>query len=476
MPLRLLAALLVFLIDAALAAEPAARYTLRYDAGSETMAVRLCVPVASARIHFSADHGAARYVDALTRENAPVLVADNDGWSAADWHAGECLAYRAALGRIAEAGRHRNSARHGGALTTDPGLWMLRPDVDAESLAPREVSVEMPAGFSISAPWHPLQSADGAKRFSIPQTPDDWMAHVAIGKFEEDPVVLPGGVIRVSILGNADAVQRAKLDAWISRVSRATLAAYGRFPLPDVQMLLVVASQNGAERDPVFGGESTRGQGHAVTLAVDPTQSAAAFDGDWVAVHELSHLFHPYLDDHGSWLAEGLATYYQNVLRARVGLITPARAWEQIDAGFARGRGGMPSVPGKLEDASSDFEEHPEFMRIYWSGTAFWLEVDTELRKSSGNKLSIDEALRRFDACCLPDYRGWAPEAFIAKLDTLLGTDVFRKHFAEYRARRDFPDLGPVYAELGLRRDGEKLIYDDAAPAADVRRAIMSAR
>ena len=38
-------------------------------------------------------------------------------------------------------------------------------------------------------------------------------------------------------------------------------------------------------------------------------------------------------------LAEGLATYYQNVLRARAGLLTPSEAWEQIDAGFARGRG-----------------------------------------------------------------------------------------------------------------------------------------
>jgi len=198
-----------------------------------------------------------------------------------------------------------------------------------------------------------------------------------------------------------------------------------------------------------------------------------AFDRDWVAVHELSHLFHPYLDDEGSWLAEGLATYYQNVLRARAGLLTPAEAWEQIDYGFARGRGAMRA--GDVPLGASG--ERPNFMRVYWSGTAYWLEVDTELRRASGNRLDIDEALRRFDDCCLPSYRAWQPAEFVAKLDALAGTDVFRKHFDAYAKRRDFPDLKPLYARLGLvRTAGDTLAFDDAAPEANVRRAIMAPR
>ena len=38
------------------------------------------------------------------------------------------------------------------------------------------------------------------------------------------------------------------------------------------------------------------------------------------------------------WLAEGLASYWQNLLRARTGLLTPQQAWQQLDAGFGRGR------------------------------------------------------------------------------------------------------------------------------------------
>ncbi len=182
-------------------------------------------------------------------------------------------------------------------------------------------------------------------------------------------------------------------------------------------------------KEPVEFGQSTRGQGSGLTLFVDAAQPAAAFDHDWVAVHEMSHLFHPYLGDRGSWLAEGLATYYQNVLRARAGLLTPDEAWAQIDAGFDRGRSMTRSNDVTLETASEAEGGHTNFMRTYWSGTAYWLETDLALRRSSDNRLSVDEALRRFDACCLPSYRGWKPDDFVAKLDELLGTDVFRKQF-----------------------------------------------
>ena len=468
MPARLLAAFLALAAAPAAASAAAPQYRLRYDSRDETMSVRLCLSEAAARMHFSADEGASNFIENLAREHAPALARDDDGWSAADWKAGECLSYRAALGRIADAGRENGGARRGTDLVVDPALWLLRADDSGGA----EAELTLPSGYSISAPWHPQVSAGDARRFTIPDTPEDWMARIAIGRFAEAPIALAGGTLRFSILSGADAAERSKLATWIAHVSRATLSAYGKLPLADVQVLMLPVA---GEHDPVVFGQSTRGQGHALTLFVDPTESADAFDRDWVAVHELSHLFHPYLGDRGSWLAEGLATYYQNVLRARGGLLTPQRAWEQIDAGFARGRGAMRKNAIGLESASASSGQDHAFMRIYWSGTAYWLEVDAELRRSSGNTLSIDEALRRFDECCLPSYRKWEPADFVARLDALLGTDVFTRRFREYRQRRDFPDLASLYSDLGIHRDGESLRFDDGARAADVRRAIMSA-
>ena len=472
MPIRLLATLLFSLsVATSFAAETAPRYTLRYDAGSETMAVRICVPQAAAHLHFSADEGAERYVASLARENGPLPVRDEEGWSASDWHAGECLSYRAALGRVADSGRRGDGARHGSAMAFDPAVWLLAVDgADPDTSA--DVRVDLPPGYSISAPWHELPPDGGTLRFAMPQTTNDWLARVAIGRFVEVPVALPGGRLRVAMLG-VDADAKRKLDTWIAKVSRAAVSAYGQLPIADVQVLVIAV---GASKEPVEFGQSTRGQGSGLTLFVDPAQPASAFDHDWVAVHEMSHLFHPYLGDRGSWLGEGLATYYQNVLRARAALLTPDEAWAQIDAGFDRGRSMTRSKDVTLETASEAEDGRTNFMRTYWSGTAYWLETDLALRRSSDNRLSVDEALRRFDACCLPSYRGWKPDDFVAKLDELLGTHVFRKQFEEFRARHDFPDLAPAYADLGIRRDHGALHFVDDAPAAEVRRAIMRAR
>jgi hypothetical protein len=67
----------------------------------------------------------------------------------------------------------------------------------------------------------------------------------------------------------------------------------------------------------------------AVLLYVRKGASLEELRADWTAAHELSHLFHPYLGDDGRWLAEGLASYYQNVLRARSGLLEEADAWRR---------------------------------------------------------------------------------------------------------------------------------------------------
>lgn len=470
MPGRPIAAFVLALAaGSAVAADDApAHYTLRYDAAAETMAVRLCLPYADDSVRFTADRAAAGFIEGLARTSGPAPVREHGVWAANGWHAGECLSYRAALGRIVDAGDRGLGARHGGAIVVDPDVWLLRTD-DADRRAPAEVDVELPAGYAISAPWHPAAAGNGATRFSMPPTPKDWLARVAIGRFGSKDIALRGGTLRLSILDGADAPQRAMLEAWLSHVSRATLSAYGKLPLDDVQVLIV--PDRDTHNEPVGFGQSSRGQGHALTLFVDPDKTPKAFDRDWVAVHELSHLFHPYLDDEGSWLAEGLATYYQNVLRARAGLLTQAEAWEQIDDGFARGRG---ATRRGNDMPLGESGRRPNFMRIYWSGTAYWLEVDAELRRTSGNKLDIDEALHRFDDCCLPSYRAWQPAEFVAKLDALMGTEVFRRHFDAYAKRRDFPDLKPLYARLGLRRAGDTLAFDDTAPDAAVRVAIMS--
>jgi hypothetical protein len=475
-------------------AQDAPKYSVVFDAQKLEVATKLCLAQAHAQVTFAADSDQAmRFIHDAWRGDGRTLDSGEGEWTADDWQAGECLSYRGDLAAIAAEHDPEVGLRLGDDLVSAPQLWLLRPDVQRGADA--EVRITLPAGWSISAPWHEIPSAKTAQKakrpgvdaageksvlFSIPNTPANWSAAVAIGHFEEERIELPGGVLRLTILHGADAEQRIKLHDWLAHISRAVLSAYGRLPLADVQVLMLPVSSFGlAHRAvaafaarPVHFGQSIRGEGNALELLIDPTRPTAEFDTDWVAVHELSHLMHPYLDDRGSWLAEGLATYYQNILRARSGLLTPAQAWDRLRMGFADAA--SKPYSDTLEEAAVSMHRTHGFDRIYWSGAAYWLTVDRDLRRASGGKLSMELALSRFRDCCLPAHRGWRPQDFVAKLDALLGVQTFSQRYREFAGMRQFPDWKKLYADLGIRTDGEHLAFDSAAVDAAAREAITA--
>jgi len=456
-------------------------YSVTYDPQTAHAAVRLCLSGTYPQMVFAADSPRAmHFLGDLHRSGAGPVETLRSGWRARGWHAGECLSYSADIGAIASLHSDAGS-RYGEVLITDPQYWLLH--AAAQSAAGARLSIELPQGWTIAAPWHELERAGESIRFQIPDTPPDWSAGVALGHFEEQRIAQPQGNVRVAVLFDVDANQRAKLMAWMQSATSAVLKAYGRMPIPDVSIGIVsIRSTSYAARflallqpSAVFGGESARGQGNAIQLVVDPDRPQAEFTGDWTAIHELSHLMHPYLGDRGNWLAEGLATYYQNVLRARAGIFTPAQAWQHLGDGFADAA--VANSDETLEQAAASMGESHAFQRVYWSGAAYWLSVDVELRRASGGKLNVETALSRFRDCCLPAYREWKPEDFVAKLDALTGVHTFSRRYGEFARATRFPDWRKVYADLGVRRNGgEQTLFDETAPDAAIRAAITAAR
>lgn len=459
LPLRVLA--LFGLVALSARSEAMLRYELAYRSDAETMRVVLCADAAVER-RFVLDRDAETFVSGLERDHGAIERTPRD-WLVRDWRDGECLRYTAALGRIADRGESDVGLRFGADLVVAPTQWLLDTAHDGAA----EVRMILPVGVSISAPWEVLPDEGAVQRFHIPLTPRSWAASVAFGRFARREIVLGNGTLHVALPGIRDAVTQARLFGWIDAVGRAALSAYGRLPVSDVQVLVL---PSGLQRQAVVFGQSQRGQGHGLLLMVDAARPLAEFSDDWTAVHELAHLFHVYLGDDGRWLAEGLASYWQNVLRARAGLLTPAQAWERLDAGFSRGRADVGAAQ-RLDHAP-----RTAFMRIYWAGAAYWLGVDAELRRASGGKKSLELALDRFAGCCLPATREWTPREFVLKLDALIDAEVFVSHFDMARTATTFPDLDRLYATLGIVKAGPTLRFDDTAPAAAVRRAIMAPR
>jgi hypothetical protein len=129
-----------------------------------------------------------------------------------------------------------------------------------------------------------------------------------------------------------------------------------------------------------------------------------------------------------------------------------------------------------LEQASSSMSQTHAFRRVYWAGAAYWLTVDTDLRRVSGGALNLETALSRFHDCCLPAYREWQPKDFVAKLDELLAVQIFSRRYREFSQMKQFPEFHPLFSRLGVRQAGEEVTLDPDAPDAAIRDAISRTR
>jgi len=339
---------------------------------------------------------------------------------------GDCVDYGVRLTGMAARSPGRKGRPPGPDRLTDPGLWLWLPDTG--TAASIEVGFELPEGIEVSAPWTRLDADGRHPRYRLADRPRDWDARVALGHLDRFDIHVGGASLRVALLQGEPAADRDAVRRWITAGAQAITTLYGRFPVPSPQVLVV---PGGAAREPVPWGQVMRGGGDAVHLYIDQTRPLQEFLDDWTLVHELSHLLHPRMASDDAWLYEGIAV-------------------------------------------SQDMHRNRRFMRVYWSGAAIALMADKELRRRSGDRESLDTALARFQACCLPSDRLWSGRAFLDKLDALTGIPVWRSLYAQYVDSTAFPDLRATYRQLGLEARGARHVrLREDAPLSSLRRAIM---
>ena len=217
-------------------------------------------------------------------------------------------------------------------------------------------------------------------------------------------------------------------------------------------------------------GMALRGGGPAVVIFLDRHVTRESLANDWTATHELLHLGVPRLPPEDAWLFEGLASYYTEVVRARAGIISPARAYQHLLEGFERGRSNESSL--SLRDESSQMHERRSFYRVYWAGAALAFLTDVEARRTSGP--TLDSALQAFAACCAASEEDWNAERVLAHLDRSLGAPHFTEQARRWLDRREFPALDGVLRSLGVAPGPRGEAIFGPAPNAAIRDAIMA--
>ena len=377
-----------------------------------------------------------------------------------------CLVYRVDLGAAVAQNLRRgyDALRVGDDLLTVVGAWLWRP-----SAGDLEIRFATPPGIRVSAPWKLIEQADGWRVFRPAATPDSWRARVAFGSFGERSLEVPGGQLRMAVLNPGDAAEVIRMSAWLGEAARAVAGVYGRFPRDRAQ-LMVIPTARGDE--PVPWAHVLRGGGPAAHFFVNPGFDLAAFREDWTAAHELSHLLLPHVTRSDAWLSEGLASYYQNVLRARAGMMSDRLAWQKLFEGFERG---MQSGGGRtLRYATRNMRG--ALMRVYWSGAALVLMADVEIRRQTQGRHSMDTALAALGPCCLEATRSYRAVEIARLLDEATGTRVWRDLLARYVDSTRFPDFMPVFTALGIEIEQGQVALMPEAPLVAIRESLTSRR
>ena len=359
--------------------------------------------------------------------------------------------------------------RVGRDLLTAIGDWLWRPvdsaqdDIDKSDI---EVRFELPPGVSVSAPWERV----GGNTYRVGATPREWPGVVALGGFEPIELSTPGARLELVLIDNPQPALRDALTRWIERAARAITTVYGVFPVPNLQVIVTPTPRG---NKPVPWAYVARGGGSAVHLFVRPNFPEGEFMRDWTVVHEMSHLFLPYMQWGDAWLVEGLPTYYQNVAMARGGLIPEEEAWRRMIRGFEDGE--AVGARYTVYQASERIGRRGIYRRVYWGGAAYILAVDLHLRQSSGGSYSLDDVLQEMHRCCLGTNYRWRGEDVVARLDEAVRSRVFAETFEEQIKSRPFPDYRDSFDALGIGTLGGHPIFEDT-DAAQYRSDIMSPR
>jgi hypothetical protein len=283
--------------------------------------------------------------------------------------------------------------------------------------------------------------------------------------------VLPSGGSELLLQwrGEFNTAERQKLRCWLQSAGDSAAMLYGSLPRDTVRIVL---ERSDRARQAVPYAEVLRDDPQGARFWVNPVFGLDDFLRDWTAVHELAHLYIPFPGDADLWLSEGLATYYQNVLRARAGVITAQQAWQNLYLGFVRGQRDTRMAGLSLAQLSPQMRQTQSYLRVYWSGAAFFLQMDSMLRQQSDNAQSLDRVIQAYATCCLHlgiDSGGQLMAAF----DRIAGGTQFVETYQQFSQSHGQPDPYTLLAQLDLAVQGGS-VQPRKGPAEAIRTAIMA--
>ncbi len=351
-----------------------------------------------------------------------------------------------------------------GMLQLSLPLMLWRPALTGRGQA-TWLEVEAPPGWE-----HSFPGRRRGNRYRLNPLSHDWPSAAVVGPLRQQELSVMGIRFRLSGPESISTTDMEKLSRWIEDNVRSVAGLYGSLPQKEVQILFVPTSA----AQPVPFALVLRGGGATIRFYINPRFSLEKFMADWTAPHEISHLLLPFVRRGDAWFSEGLATYYQYILMARDGRLSEQEAWQRIYAGFEKGRRGREE--GKsLAVTSREMGRRRAYSTVYWSGAAFFLRLDVALRSSGISPGGLDDAVGSLAPLLASQRDVYTCTDLIDYLDEHFDTAVFSRLYRRFVLSGTFPVDEAFLKSLGVGiRDG-RVVLNDRAPLASIRRTIMKA-
>jgi hypothetical protein len=268
-----------------------------------------------------------------------------------------------------------------------------------------------------------------------------------------------GAEIAVSFESAHFDLPQPTLIAWVSRAARAVSKYYGRFPVPRARVRIYAGGGQGVSNGVSYGED-----GAWTRITVGEHATADDLDDDWMMTHEMVHYAFPSVPRRHHWIEEGTATYVEPIARFQIGNLTAARVWGDMLRDMHQG------LP---EEGDRGLDNTHTWGRTYWGGALFCMLADIGIRKNTANAKGLEDALRAINRAGGTIQTDWPLERALDVGDKATDgktlVDLYRKMGAQ-PMDVDLPDL---WKQLGVGREGGKVTFEDRAPLAGVREAIM---
>ncbi len=269
-------------------------------------------------------------------------------------------------------------------------------------------------------------------------------------------VSIAGAAIRIRFSRPVSQSFRHVIERWITDSATAVASVYKRFPVPRLTIVVEVTGGSGVSHGVTFDGRLIR-------IAAGGRSTRESLRSDWVMTHEMFHLGFPDIQEGRDWMGEGLSTYLEPLARARAGQISEEEVW----------RGFLEGVPqGLPQPGDEGLDRTATWGRTYWGGALFWLLADMEIRKQSGNRKTLDDALKAINAEGGDGSATWPAEKVLQRGDAAVGLRVLQTLHEKMGRKSDPVDLARLWKELGIVERGDRVILVLDSPLAIVRRAL----